>query len=394
MAQLSDDGFWELVDGDWVPTDKQEKAISGGAVLSQSPPGADGEEQGFLQENVQFVPQRVTQTEKEVIVNESAKEGYIQLSPLTTTTTHTSAAKEYLGNPFYLNRPSKWLFDGIQDPGALKLKNKILGLHSVVEFNAKNNFNSGDMSHGADEIIASMYGENEAIISDIPLKIRKVELLAPTNESPNGFRVISEGDHYGVRGVLTNERILLIDSTEDSVSKLTNPVNEYVVEPLQRKQSGVFEISHKIMHDFWFKSISLDDVTGTEFHFSHYSQSSKVLKRYHHSASIIALLFGLLSFGLSFIDQSFSEGFLITNIFTVILLISSWLIYYYASQMKDFITTSSHGKERNLKIGYYDQIHNRQMVLNFELEDSQKLDGTIEWINTLEMHYKSKSKGV
>ena len=65
----------------------------------------------------------------------------------------------------------------------------------------------------------------------------------------------------------------------------------------------------------------------------------------------------------------------------------AYAIYYYASTMKQYLTHSSYGKERILKIGYFDKIHNKHLVLKLQLEDSQTIDKTIDWIRLLESSY-------
>ena len=37
-VKYSDDGYWKLVDGDWIPTEKQLSAINDGAVVEEIKP--------------------------------------------------------------------------------------------------------------------------------------------------------------------------------------------------------------------------------------------------------------------------------------------------------------------------------------------------------------------
>ena len=391
MSGVSDDGFWKFENGSWVATEKQKQALASGAAEFAPPAIQPSAIPGDSQGNIQFVPVQQTMTENEVSTNQTANEGYVQLSGLTTTRTHTSAAKKFLGNPFYQSVFSRTVFDSIQEPGEKKMKQTLLNMHNVVENTARSKFNSGDMSHNAEQIISKMYLEGEEVTHKWPLQIRKVEVMAPSDQAKDGFTSMEKNDHFGVRGILTSERILLIDSTEDSVTQLTNPINQNPKLPLQRKQSGIFEISHKIMHDFWFKSISLSDISGSEFHFSHFSNSSKKIRRFHHFASIIVLLFSVLFVGISIISLVFSDdgllSFFIFNIAAMFLGLIAYAIYYYASTMKQYLTHSSYGKERILKIGYFDKIHNKHLVLKLQLEDSQTIDKTIDWIRLLESSY-------
>ncbi|RJV01513.1 MAG: hypothetical protein DWC06_01010 [Candidatus Poseidoniales archaeon] len=389
MSVKSDDGFWELSDGKWIPTDKQKSVIANsGGIKPPSIPGKINTDQ-----HTKFVPKVTQVTNNEVSTNLTGNEGYIQLGSLTTTKTHTAAAKAYLGNPFYQGFNSRIQFNRIQDPGAEKLRKKLLRIHDLVENTARSKFISGDMSHNAEQIIQKMYYPNEKLQHDMPLKIRRVEVFAPSENSPTGFKMLSGDEHHGVRGLLTTERMLLIDSTEDAVTELTNPKKEYQKQFLQRKSYGIYEISHKIMHDFWYKSIPLEDISGTEFHFSHYSNSSKVVRRFHHYLSLIMLF---LSLGVFLMIPIFEEDLTDDDIGTLlicgfILLVISGLIYYFASLFKQTITISDFGKKRNLKIGYFDRLHKKHLVLNLTLEDSQTIEDTVDWIKVLDNEFETNN---
>ena len=380
MNKLSEDGFWELVDGDWIATDKQKEALKSG-VAPHSKPDDNAEP-------VQFKPQTVSATQDEVIVNETAMSDQVGLSELTTTNTHTTGVEKYLGNPFYQDKSSRIQFDGIVDPGAEKIKHELLTAHEDIQSKAREKFMSGDMSHAAEELVEQMYSDEEVVLTELPLKVRAVEILSPDTISEDGFSIISTSEHLGVRGIITNERLLLIDSTEDAITKLTNPKDEYKVESFQRDHAGIFEVSHKIMHDFWVKSVDLLDITGTEFHFSDNSKSSKIVKRYHSEASVIFIMFGMLLFGLSWLDQSFEAGFWITNSIALLMFFIALCVYHYLSKIKHFTTSSTFGKERNLKIGYFDRIHNRNLVLDLDLEDGQELIATIQWLKILQKNMR------
>jgi len=259
-------------------------------------------------------------------------------------------------------------------------------LHNVVEQATRSKFVRGDMNHDAESLIGKMYSDGESLVRQ-PLQIRKVEFLRPSNTAPEGFRKIDNVEHIGVRGVLTNKRLLLIDSTEDSVSELTKPTSQYVEEMFQRKLFGLFKIRHKIMHDFWFKDILLEDIAGSEFHFSHFSDSSKVLKRFHHPISIFLLFFSIIMALLGVVlvgDRSNEVAMIVSFVFSFIFLIAGSLVYNYMSILKPYITESEYGKNRIIKIGYFDQLHNDRMVLLFHLEDGQELEKSVEWLSILQ----------
>ncbi len=385
----SDDGFWEMQDGEWVPTEKQKQVIalnSGDRGPLQIPPVIP------TGGHVKFGNKTTEISGNEISTNTTGDEGYIHLNSLTTTTTHTSAAKKYLGNPFYQGFASRREFNRIQDPGAAKLKKRLLVTHRTVENTARSKFISGDMSHNAEQIIQKMYYPGEKLQHGRPLKIRQVEVLTPSDSSPTGFQNLAESNHFGVRGLLTSERMLLIDSTEDAVSDLTNPKKSYQKQFLQRNSYGIYEISHRIMHDFWYKAIPLEDIKGTEFHFSHYSNSSQVIRRFHHFFSIVLFFLSLGTFSLlPILERDLTEsGFALLLFLAVAALIFSLLVYYFASVFKQAVTVSDFGKQRKLKIGYFDRLHQRHLVLNLTLEDSQTIEDTVDWIKVLDKEHKTQ----
>ncbi len=98
MTVTSDDGFWEMQNGQWTPTEKQKTVIAqntGNYPLPPVPKVLD------TSQHTKFVPETTMITNSEISTNRTGNEGYIQLGSLTTTTTHTAAAKAYMGNPFY-----------------------------------------------------------------------------------------------------------------------------------------------------------------------------------------------------------------------------------------------------------------------------------------------------
>ena len=389
MALTSDDGFWKMQDGKWVPTEKQKQALALNSGNFPKPQIPKLDTAG----HTKFVQKTTIVSQDEISTNRTGNEGYIHLNSLTTTNTHTSAAKAYMGNPFYQGFSSRNVFNRIQDPGAAKLRKRLLHTHKSVESLARSKFISGDMSHNAEEIIQKMYYPGEELQNSRPLKIRNVAVKAPSDASPSGFKDMSDHQHFGVRGLLTNKRMLLIDSTEDAVTELTNPKKNYQKQFLQRNSYGIYEISHKIMHDFWYKSIPLEDIKGTEFHFSHYSNSSRVIRRFHHFLSVIMFLISLGFLGiLTIFGDSLTENESVAMlVLAACLLLTTGIIYYFASQFSNAIPISDFGKRRLLKIGYYDQLHQRHLVLELLLEDSQTIVDTVDWIKVLDSNHQTEN---
>ena len=73
----------------------------------------------------------------------------------------------------------------------------------------------------------------------------------------------------------------------------------------------------------------------------------------------------------------------------IILLFSAAIVYYLASQFKQERALSDFGKQRNLKIGYFDNLHQRHLVLNLTLEDIQTIEDTVDWIKVLDKEHQN-----
>lgn len=376
MKVISEDGFWELVDGEWKPTPKQ-------ASLSNPIPKPD-----IDGKPIPFVRQQVFQNQGETAINQTATENYASLSAFTTTKAHTHGVVNTLGNPFYQDNFSKFEYEGIQDPGAEKIKYDLINVHSGVESTARSKFSTGEKTYSAKQIIRNMLYEDENIVNKSNLKIREVGIKIPTLQTNTGLTEINNSEHFGVRGIITNKRILLVDSTEDAISKLRNPTSEYRHEFMQRRVSGVFEVSHKIMHDFWIKSILHEDINGAEFHFSDFSESKRIVKRFHHPGSIALAIMGCFAFFFSFLDNNFAVVFFTFIFISLALMIGAALVWYFISRIVHYRMNTTFGKKRNLTIGYFDKVYNQNLILSITLEDSQTISDTTDWLRLLQDYSK------
>ena len=365
MAVYSEDGNWEFVDGNWIPTDKQKQS---GSPVS-GPPQIDSNPLTFANE-------QVTSTANEVKMNLTADEQYASLSGLTTSRTHTAGVVNQFGNPFYQDQQSMVTFQSIDNPGAEKLKSNLLTMHNNIQQTARNNFQSGERTFTAEEIIEKMLNEGEDIVDAQFLKIKEVKSRIPDAKMDLTINEIPDSKHIGVRAIITNKRLMLVDSTEDAISNLEY-LNAYQKpEFMQRKKSGAYAVKHRIMHDFWIKSISHEDVNATEFHFSDFSESRQELKRFHHPISIIIGMLGFITLFLGFVDPLFI-------FFSFAIFIVTFLVWYYISQTNLYTMMSPHGKKREITIGYFDKIYNQNLVLDITLEDSQNIQDTTDWLRVL-----------
>ena len=367
MGVVSEDGFWEFVDGDWTPTKKQ-------AHLQSPPP------KPLINSNpLQFANQQISYSGDEVKMNVSANEQYATLSSITTTQTHTQGIVNQFGNPFFQDYQSKLNFQSIEEPGADKLRQNLLHIHNKVQVKAQNNFQSGEQSYSAKQIIKKLLNEGEEVVGNQLLKIKEVKSCLPSHKLNSKSSDLPHSKHIGVRAIITNKRLILVDSTKDTISSLEN-LSNLRPEFLQRNKSGAYAVKHRIMHDFWVKSISHGEINGTEFHFSDFSESRQEMKRFHHPAAIICGIMSLITFILSFAGGNLGYIF---PLFFVVLFISSVVIDYYISQTKYYTMMSPHGKKRELTIGYFDNIYNQNLILDITLEDAQNISDTTDWLRVL-----------
>jgi hypothetical protein len=366
MAVYSEDGNWEFVDGDWIPTDKQKQfnhPVSNPPEINSSP--------------LKFANEQISATANEIKMNITADEQYASLSGLTTSRTHTQGVINQYGNPFFQDQNSMIIFNSIDNPGGKKLKSNLLNMHGNIQQTARNNFQSGERTFSAEEIIGKMLNEDESVVETQFLKIKEVKSRTPDTKIDPNTNEINDSKHIGVRAIITNKRLMLVDSTEDAVTNLEY-LNAYQkAEFMQRKRSGAYAVKHKIMHDFWIKSISHEDVNAAEFHFSDFSESRQELKRFHHPISIVLGIFGFISIFIGFVEP-------VILFLSFILIISAFLVWHYISQTNIYTMMSPHGKKRELTIGYFDRIYNQNLILDLTLEDSQNIQDTTDWLRVLQ----------
>ena len=370
MAVISEDGYWEFVDGDWVPTKKQKQLPTPlpKPQINSNP--------------LTFVNQQVSFTGNEVQMNLSADEQYGKISGMTTSRTHNQGIVNRFGNPFFQDFTSRLNFESIEDPGAEKLRQNLLIMHTGIQNTAINNFQSGEESYSAKQIIQKLLNDDEKIVGKQLLKIKEVSSRLPNAKLNDLSNELPNSKHIGVRAMITNKRLILVDSTKDTISNLENLTN-FKPQFMQRKKSGAYAVKHRIMHDFWVKSISHDDINATEFHFSDFSESRQELKRFHHPASFFCGIMSFVLFFLSFTDTEFGDFFVTLFFSSFLLLISSLFIWYYLSQTKYYLKMSPHGKKRELTIGYFDKIYNQNLILEMILEDGQNISETTDWLRFL-----------
>jgi hypothetical protein len=371
MGVFSEDGNWEFVDGDWIPTGKQKQL----AITLPKPP--------INSNPIKFVNQQVAFTGNEVQMNVSADEQYASLSSITTTRTHTEGIVQHFGNPFFQDYQSRLNFQSIEDPGAEKLRQNLVFMHHNVQNTARKNFQSGEKTYSAKDIIRKLLNEGENTVGSQILRIKEVKLRLPNANLDYNTSNIPHSEHIGVRAIITNKRLMLVDSTEDTISNLENLSGFNKTEFMQRKKSGAFAVKHRIMHDFWIKSILHEDINASEFHFSDFSESKQELRRFHHPASIFLGIMSIFAFFFAFVDGNLG-GFFLTALFgSFFLLISSIVVWWYFSQTKYYIMMSPHGKKRQLTIGYFDKIYNQNLILDITLEDGQNISDTTDWLRVL-----------
>jgi hypothetical protein len=309
------------------------------------------------------------------VANLTANEGYATTQGLAT----SNQSPSFHSNPFMQDAMSYSTYSSISDPGKKELQDRLVAESRMISKIAESNFLRESQGETPESITARMFmdGEHEQMAK--PLFIRRAAIVRPSASSSTGFVQVGNSDHFGVRAVLTNKRILLVDATEDAILKLTEP-KDTPREFLQRKMFGVFSLNHKIMHDLWYRALTLKSITGVEFHFSHYSESARTVKRFHHGFGFFLIIAGCFAALFGFVADAI-EVMLIT---AAICIIIGSLIMHYMSNFKSLSIQSMVGKSREINIGYYDTIHNSAMVLNLMLEDAQQMSEAVEWVRNLQ----------
>ena len=279
-------------------------------------------------------------------------------------------------NPFIRDYQSSVLYQELSPPNEKSLRTLILNSQIKIAHLAQQQQLHQTSGEEPDTMIAKMMLPEEQIVSSTLLRVRKVSWMRGS-----GGAFVTQGDsHLGVRAQVSNNRLLLIDSTLDTEDILTptTPSSSFLM-PARTGES--YQLISRRTNDIWFKPISLNSITGLEIYSSHRAESSiKVANRVHP----IALLFVFMSVFSLMLFVAVPSG--IWAAVLLLSIVSSVLSYLFFAIPKAERATANTWKRREIQLGYYDTLLNVPVVMSLELEDSQNLSQAYQWCRCLQNH--------
>ena len=306
-------------------------------------------------------------------VNLSAEETYGAGAGVTTTTKKYIPGEE--SNPYIRDYSSSKLFQGLSPPNENQLRQEMVNSQLNIRKLSEQQQLQQTSGETPDQLISRMILHDEEIVSSTHLRVRKVSWLR--NSSDGGF--IEQGDpHIGVRAQVSNQRLLLIDSTLDTEDTLQEvvPTASFLF-PARSGES--YQLISRRINDIWFKPIPLSSITGLEIHSSHRATSLNRMENRVNPIFYAFLLFSIVSLLFGF---GTGEGFWV-GLFIFFGIICA-LCYKFLAVAKSGFASSYTTKSRTISIGYYDSLLNIPVVMTLELEDSQNLSQAYQWCRCLQ----------
>ena len=271
-------------------------------------------------------------------------------------------------------------YNSLYSPGTVKLKENLGKLEAEVRGLTQRNQITQTEGLTAEELLAGMLYEGEVVDDTRPLMIQQMSM----ERSRDGINIDSTRPyHYGVRALLTNSRVLFIDSTVNEMPVLQEfPKNEF----MQRAVEGHYKVSYSIEDDLWYYPIPLRNVTGISFIAGHRSSAEKDVKRYHHWASF--LLWGLSVVSLfAMFGGMVNEDEVVLGVSLGLLLvtgIAGFLVYHFLSHYTMYQIQALQEKAREIKLGVLDPVTQEHAVVTLDLEDTFSLHYAKHWIQRLQ----------
>lgn len=310
------------------------------------------------------------------VTNLSAAQAFSSLNALSTSNQPDAIG---LANPFVLDGSSSAHFQTMTAPNIADLRNKVVhavrACRNVSEALARQQTGNNTASN----LLSGLAAENEMALNAPILRVRSASFLTTDSVSQRG------DIHYGVRVVLTNRRLVFIDSTVDKPSSLqkmnTAQVQNSKLNALRRNEC--YSVTSSITDDVWFKPVPLQNITSVEFHASHRTTSSANIINRANPGWIWLLIGGLsiICFGLAFSDPTVVVSFAMIGTAGCIgaLYLQTRLARANVTQPTSFVS-----KSRSVFIGYFDSLWNTPLIARLEIEDTQQLSHVVSWISALQ----------
>jgi hypothetical protein len=238
----------------------------------------------------------------------------------------------------------------------------------------------------SESLIARMYFSDETLTSAPMLKCQSVQFTPfhGTGAPPETTQ------HIGVRAMITNRRLVFVDSTKNTLYTLqkANLQGNSAITPFRKGES--YQTVATITDDLWFKPLPLPTITGVEIYTSHRSEASQYIANRVAPYWFFSLAVGLIGYLLAAagIYSSFDSGLEITLgvVLPTLLLFLATYLFMAKAQVKVYNSINSVTKSREIRIGAYDPIHNRPTYISMKVEDSQPLASIFHWCRELQDH--------
>lgn len=323
------------------------------------------------------------------VQNQSKPRSYVHQSALTTSDKYDVINSK---NPFvYDNRSSinfQKITANVPNPDDLKSKTlKSIRRQKQVSESLMKNQKGNESS---ESLISKMYFQGEHSTRAPILNCQSVAIEKNASDgAPTQY-------HRGVRGIITNKRLIFVDSTKNSVYTLTKEklLNKSLVTPFRKDES--YKTKATITDDMWYKPIPLNSVTGVEIYTSHKSEASQYVANRVGPQWFISLMIGIIFLFMSFLlsvgqsmqtdsnsEDMFVEIFAIF-MFGIVFLSASGFLYNKIARVKMYNSINTVTKSRKILIGAYDNIRNCPVMIRIETEDNQSLTSIFNWCKELQ----------
>lgn len=319
------------------------------------------------------------------VQNTSLPNPYVGHSALTTSTVPDLINSK---NPFQYDLPSSLNFQriGANVPNAKELHDRTLGSIRRQKSISESLMVGQKGAQTSESLIAKMYFSDETLTSAPMLQCQSVQFTPfhGTGAPPETTQ------HIGVRAMITNRRLVFVDSTKNTLYTLqkANLQGNSAITPFRKGET--YQTVATITDDLWFKPLPLPTITGVEIYTSHRSEASQYIANRVAPYWLFSLFVGLIGYLLAAagIYSSLDSGLeiILGVVLPTLLLVFATYLFVAKAQVKAYSSINSVTKSREIRIGAYDPIHNRPTYISMKVEDSQPLASIFHWCRELQDH--------
>lgn len=317
------------------------------------------------------------------VINRSQQSQYVANSSLT-----TSMVPDLINtaNPFGSDILSSVNYQRIEAnvPNGKELRNSTLMSIRKQKHISESLMTSQKGSQTSESLISQMYFTDESPTTCPVLQCQSVSFTSTQSSGINNEAL----QHLGVRAIITNRRLVFVDSTKNNHYTLskTKLSSNSIITPFRKGET--YETMATITDDLWFKPLPLPTITGLEIYTSHRSEASQHVANRVAPFWFITVLIAIFGFVLAlaglYEDDTAMLWFGV--VFPTLLLVLSMYLFMAKAQVKLYNSVNSVTKSRDIRIGIYDPIHNKPMYISIKIEDSQPLAAVFHWCKELQSH--------